>query len=91
MKYRVSAIAPHRAGKTAAAVVGLITLGCVPFLFLLSANVPFALGSGAVFLVLLPFLYAAFAYLWIGLACLAYNWIARRTGGWELDIEPSGE
>jgi hypothetical protein len=89
MKHRLTRIDPHQAGKVAGCVAGLSTMVLVPFLFVVSANIPLGFNLGGLYLLSLPVLYALFAYLWIALAALLYNWAAKTVGHLEFDIEPT--
>jgi len=42
---------------------------------------------GGVFLLLMPIIYAVLGFVFIGLACLLYNFLAQFIGGIEIELE----
>lgn len=84
------------AGVLALVYAVVSTLFFIPFaLYMLAVpgtSKAFGFGGGAVFLILMPLLYAGVTFVVIGLFALIYNFIAGRIGGIEVtwDAAASG-
>ena len=87
MKHEILRISPHKAGKVAAAIYGLLSLGIVPILWMAMLAAPRGFGLGGVFFLVLPFLYALFGYVFTALAAMTYNFVVKYTGGIEVEVE----
>jgi membrane protein YdbS with pleckstrin-like domain len=44
-------------------------------------------GKFATFIVFIPFLFAAVAYIQVAIICFVYNWLAAKVGGIEIEVE----
>ena len=87
MTHEIARFAPHKTAKVAAAIYGLISIPLVPIFWLASLASPNGIGIGGVFMLLLPVLYAGLGYVFTGLGCLTYNFVAGLIGGIEVDID----
>ena len=87
MKHELVRIPPHQAGKIAAAVYGLLSLGLVPIFAMVMLAAPGKTGFGGLFFLLLPFLYAGFGYVFTALGAMTYNFVVKYTGGLEVEVE----
>ncbi len=82
-------IAPWQAGKFFAVlyfIMGLIF--AIPFA-LLSAAAPEQTGLGIGFAIALPFMYAIGGLIFVPLACLIFNFVAKLVGGLEFVVTES--
>jgi hypothetical protein len=89
MSKRLTRIAPWQAGKLFALIYFVFSLFLVIPMALVSSVVPAAgpgphFGRG--FLILLPFLYALAALIFVPLACWIYNTAAKFVGGLEISV-----
>lgn len=88
MTHEIARFSPHKTAKIAAAIYGLLSVPFVPIFWLASLASPNGIGVGGVFLLLVPVLYAGFGYVFTGLGCLTYNFVAGLIGGIEIDMDP---
>ena len=83
---RVMRIAPWQAGKFFAVlyfILGLVF--ALPFA-LFSLAIPGQPGFGVGFAIGLPFVYAIFGLIFVPLACLIFNLVAKFVGGLEFEV-----
>jgi len=92
MSKRVSRIAPWQAGKLFAVIYFGISLVFVILLALFSSTLPAAMrpNFGKAALLLVPFLYAIGALIFVPLACWVYNVAASLVGGLEISLTDEG-
>jgi hypothetical protein len=97
--YRIRRFGVVRTSNVFAILYFLITLiFVIPFVLVLAAAGPITttdqfgntttIGGGSwIFLLLIPFLYAALGWIFTAIFCLLYNLASRFTGGIEVDVE----
>ena len=88
MRYRISRVAVHQTALVMAILYGVLALVVVPFVFLAGRMAVEGSRFPAFMLVLLPLVYALFAYVFTAIACWLYNLIAGWVGGIELTLDP---
>ncbi len=94
MRYELKSVDVLSASKMAAIFYFFLTLiFCVPMGFLMAAlphkevaSPFFGLGVGA-FMLLMPFVYAGFGFVFSAIACFVYNLLAKWMGGISFDFE----
>ena len=102
MNLKLKRIAPLQAGKMLAACYGLLSLVVVPFMFAAMAiggmaarshggapPLPFMLGMGMGFVLLLPVLYAVIGFVAGVIGAWVYNLLTKWIGGFEFEFEPT--
>ncbi|MEO8102959.1 MAG: hypothetical protein ABI790_10550 [Betaproteobacteria bacterium] len=82
MKKQIVNVSPIQAGKVFAVLYFLISL---PFIGLMAVGMSFSSAPkpGLVFLILLPFLYLIFGFIFMALGAWIYNVVAKWVGGIE--------
>lgn len=87
MVHRLSRIAVGQTAKVAGLLYGLMGIILLP-LFLIPA---FAgaddAGFPPAFALALPILYGVFGYIFTAIGCALYNWVARKVGGIEFNLD----
>ena len=90
MLKRLSRVEPWQSAKTLALVyflMGIIIAIPVGLVVSIVPEVPGQTKPSALFVICLPFLYAAAAFIFVPLGCWVYNVAARFTGGIEVSVE----
>jgi hypothetical protein len=90
VRKRITHIAPWQTAKTFAIVYFALCLVIIVPLGILASFVPSAPGQNKPafwVIILMPFLYAALALIFVPLGCWVYNLAAKMTGGIEIRIE----
>ena len=85
---RVTRIAPWQAGKFFAVlyfIMGLIF--AIPFALFSAGAPPEQAGFGVGFAIALPFIYAICGLIFVPLACLIFNFVAKLVGGLEFTVD----
>jgi len=92
MSKRVSRIAPWQAGKLFAVIYFGVSLVFVILYALFNRTLPAAVrpNLGTAALLLVPFLYAIGALIFVPLACWVYNVAANLVGGLEISLTDEG-
>jgi hypothetical protein len=86
MVRRVTRIAPWQAGKFFAVLYFIIGL-IFAFIFVLAAQfAPGQAGFGMGFALAFPFLYAIGALIFVPIACLIFNGVAKLVGGLDFEV-----
>ena len=88
MKHYIRHLHPLQAAKVMAAVYGIIGLIFIPVFFVFSAFLPTEDRMGAVFLLVLPVIYASIGFIGTLIAAAVYNLAAGWVGGFAVDLEP---
>jgi hypothetical protein len=88
MKSRIARVSIHQTAKTLAFIYGLLALIILPVVVLISMNQP-PVDETVPWIVWIffPPLYAAAAYVGFAILLAIYNFIAKRSGGVELEME----
>ncbi len=87
MVHRLSRISVGHTAKVAGLLYGLMGIILLPF-FLLPAVLGAEDGGFPVaFGLALPILYGVFGYVFTALGCALYNWVARKVGGIEFNLD----
>jgi ammonia channel protein AmtB len=84
---RVTRIAPWQAGKFFAVlyfIFGLVF--AIPFMLFVSAAPAEQAGFGIGFVLAFPFIYALGALIFVPLACLIFNFVAKLVGGLDFEV-----
>jgi hypothetical protein len=82
-------IARFSVGQTAKVVgilYGLMGLVFVPIFLLIGMMSPETKGMGTGFALAMPILYGGLGFVFAGLGCLLYNWVASWAGGVEVEL-----
>lgn len=88
MDYRIKRFGVASTALTIAIIYFVLGLIIAPIFFLASLNAPAGQKLPGLVLVLGPFLYAVFGYVFAAIGCVIYNTIAGWTGGVALTLEP---
>lgn len=86
-------IARFSVGQTAKVIgilYGLMGLVFVPIFLLIGQVAPGGTGMGTGFALAMPILYGGLGFIFAGLGCLLYNWVASWAGGIEVELGSSG-
>ncbi len=90
MKHQIRRLPVHRnatvmaaLGATATALVAVVMAMILPF-----ARSDSSKGEILFWLLLMPFLYALVFYVFTAVTCAVYNLVAKRLGGFELELAP---
>lgn len=87
MQYRIRRIDPMQAAKMATVLYLVLGLILVPIFMLASMAAPTGTGFGIGFSILVPFIYAAFGFVFTLIGAALYNLVAGWVGGIELELE----
>lgn len=90
MKKQITRISPHQTAKVAAVFYMLFCLIFVPIGILMLIFGGKERLAGLLFFAA-PVLYGVMGYLFVGLACLVYNLIARFVGGIEFTVQETAD
>lgn len=88
MKHYIRHLHAVQAAKVMAVVYGIIGLIFIPLFFVFSAFLPTEERMGAVFLLVLPVIYAIVGFVGTLIAAVVYNLAAGWVGGFSVDLEP---
>lgn len=92
MRYQIQRVSPMQAAKVMAALWFIITL---PMILLMSIPMMFMPGPKPPmfggFMLVMPFLYALFGFLFVLIGAWIYNWVASKLGGIEFDLKETPE
>lgn len=87
MKSRIARVSVHQTSKTLSLIYGLIALIIMPFGIAFSLIEPVDESLPAILWLFFPLIYAGLAYVAFALIITIYNFIAKRWGGVEFQIE----
>lgn len=90
MRYQVSRISVHQSAKVIAIIYFFISLVFIPVFWFVSYLNPTE-DMPLMLTLLIPFLYAAAAYVFTALGFIVYNLLAARVGGIEMTLTAEGE
>lgn len=87
MVHRLSRIAVGQTAKVAGLVYGLLGILLLPFFLIPAFLGAEDAGFPAAFALVLPIVYGVFGYIFTALGCALYNWVARKVGGVEFNLD----
>lgn len=87
MVQRLSRFSVGQTAKVLGLLYGLMGLIFLPFFVLATMYSSGGDSFGVGFALVLPILYGVFGFIFTAIGCALYNWVARKVGGIELDLD----
>lgn len=87
MAQRIARFGTFQTAKVMAVLYALMGAVFIPFFLLASLFSPDFLGLGIGFAIVMPVIYGVCGFIFVAIGCVIYNFVAKHTGGIEVDLE----
>lgn len=87
MAQRIARFGTFQTAKVMAVLYALMGAVFIPFFLLFSLFSPQAAALGIGFAIIMPVIYGVCGFVAVAIGCMIYNFVAKHTGGIELDLE----
>lgn len=91
MAQRIARFGTFQTAKVMAVLYALMGAVFIPFFLLFSMFSSDAAALGIGFAIVMPVIYGVMGFVVVGIGCMIYNFVAKYTGGVEVELEVDGE
>ena len=91
MAQRIARFGTFQTAKVMAVLYALMGVVFIPVIFLAGMFSPEIAALGIGFAILLPVFYGVCGFIFVAIGCMIYNFVAKFTGGVEIDLAMPGE